>query len=123
LGKILEFLGTKCGWPATLLGRTACPWALFNSVFSHYILLIQRSTFILWNGKILRKGGGVLSLEIPQLTSFSLTSLSKLLFILSAAMDPYNAQSTTAAAWKIPPLKEASLATVMSCALITSTDL
>jgi hypothetical protein len=68
-------------------------------------------------------GGGVLSLEIPQLTSFSLTSLPKLLFILSAAMDPYNAQSTTAAARKIPPLKEASLAKVMSCALITSTDL
>jgi hypothetical protein len=38
-------------------------------------------------------------------------------------MDPFNALSTAAAARKIPPLKEASLAKVMLCALITSTDL
>jgi hypothetical protein len=61
LGKTLEFLGTKCGWPATLLGHPACPWALFDSVFSHCIILVERSTFIVWNGKILRKKG-VLSL-------------------------------------------------------------
>jgi hypothetical protein len=53
-GKIPEFLGTKCGCPA-------CPWALFNSVFSCCILLVERSTFILWNSKILKKRG-VLSL-------------------------------------------------------------
>jgi hypothetical protein len=61
LGKILEFLGTKFGQSATLLGRSAFPWALFDSVFSHCILLIERSTFILWNSKIPRKRG-VLSL-------------------------------------------------------------
>jgi hypothetical protein len=61
LGKIPEFLGIKCGQPATLLGRPACPWALFDLVFSLCVLLIERTTFILWNGKILRKRG-VLSL-------------------------------------------------------------
>jgi hypothetical protein len=61
LEKIPEFLGTKCGRLATLLGRPACPWALINSVFSRCIPLVERSTFILWNGKILRKRG-VLSL-------------------------------------------------------------
>jgi hypothetical protein len=61
LGKIPEFLGAKCGRPATLLGRPACPWALFDSVFSRCILPIESSTFVLWNGKILRKRG-VLSL-------------------------------------------------------------
>jgi hypothetical protein len=45
------------------------------------------------------------------------------LFILSPAKDPFNALSTTAAARKIPLLKEASPAKVMSCALIASTDL
>jgi hypothetical protein len=60
-GKIPEFLGTKCVQPATLLGRSACPWALFDLVLSYCILHIERSTFILWNGKILRKRG-VLSL-------------------------------------------------------------
>jgi hypothetical protein len=92
LGKIPEFLGTKCGRPATLLGHLVYPWALFDSVFSRCILLIERSTFILWNGKIPRKRG-VPSLLIPQLISFSLTSLPKLLFILSPAMDPFNALS------------------------------
>jgi hypothetical protein len=38
-------------------------------------------------------------------------------------MDPFNALSTAAAARKIPPLKEAPLAKVMLCALVTSTDL
>jgi hypothetical protein len=38
-------------------------------------------------------------------------------------MDPFNALSTTAAARRIPPLKEASSAKVMSCALIASVDL
>jgi hypothetical protein len=115
LGKILEFLGTKCGRPAS-------PWALFDSVFSHCILLIERSMSILWNGKIPRKRG-VLSLYIPQPISFSLTYLPKLLFILSLAMDPFNALSTAAAARKNPPLKEASPTKVMSCALIISADL
>jgi hypothetical protein len=45
--KISEFLGTKCGRPATFLGRSACPRALFDSVFFCCILLIERSTFIL----------------------------------------------------------------------------
>jgi hypothetical protein len=115
LGKILEFLGTKCGHPT-------CPWALFDSVFSRCILLIERLTLILWNGKILSKRG-VLSLEICQLISFTLTSLPKLLIILSPAMDPFNALSTVAVVRKIPPLKEASPAKVMSCALVASIDL
>jgi hypothetical protein len=55
--------------------------------------------------------------------SFSLTSLPKLLFILSPAMDPLNALSTATAARKIPPLKEAPPAKVMSCALVALTDL
>jgi hypothetical protein len=38
-------------------------------------------------------------------------------------MHPFNALSTIAAARKILPLKEASPAKVMSCALITSTNL
>jgi hypothetical protein len=37
-------------------------------------------------------------------------------------MDPFNALSTAAAARKIPLLKEASLAKVMSCVVITLTD-
>jgi hypothetical protein len=49
LGKIPEFLVTKCGWPVTLLGCPACPWALFDSVFSGCIPHAERSTFILWN--------------------------------------------------------------------------
>jgi hypothetical protein len=38
-------------------------------------------------------------------------------------MDPFNALSTVAAARKIPQLKEAPPTKVMSCALVTSTDL
>jgi hypothetical protein len=38
-------------------------------------------------------------------------------------MDPINALSTAAAARKIPPLKEASLTKIMSCALFTSIEL
>jgi hypothetical protein len=38
-------------------------------------------------------------------------------------MDPFNAQSTAAAARKIQPLKEAPPAKVMSCALVTLTEL
>jgi hypothetical protein len=38
-------------------------------------------------------------------------------------MDPFNALFTTTAARKIPQLKEAPLAKVISCALIVSTDL
>jgi hypothetical protein len=38
-------------------------------------------------------------------------------------MDPFNALSTVATARKIPPLREASPTNVMSCALITLTDL
>jgi hypothetical protein len=34
LGKILEFLGPKCGRPATLRGRLAGPRAQIGSVFS-----------------------------------------------------------------------------------------
>jgi hypothetical protein len=33
------------------------PLVLFDSVFSSCILLVERSMFILWNGKILRKSG------------------------------------------------------------------
>jgi hypothetical protein len=55
LGKIPEFLGAKCGRLGTLLAHPACPWALFDSVFFRCILLIERSIFILWNGKILRR--------------------------------------------------------------------
>jgi hypothetical protein len=50
-------------------------------------------------------------------------SLRKLLFILSPAMDPFNALSTAVAARNIPPLKEAPPAKVMSYALVASTDL
>jgi hypothetical protein len=57
LGKIIEFLGAKCGRLATFLGHLTYPWALFDSVFSRCILLVERSTFILWNGKIPRKRG------------------------------------------------------------------
>jgi hypothetical protein len=38
-------------------------------------------------------------------------------------MDPFNALSTTAATWKIPPLKETPPAKVMSCTLVALTDL
>jgi hypothetical protein len=38
-------------------------------------------------------------------------------------MDPFNALPTAATTRKIPPLKEASPAKVMSCALVASTDL
>jgi hypothetical protein len=38
-------------------------------------------------------------------------------------MDPFNALSTVVAARKIQPLKEAPPTKVMSCALVTSTDL
>jgi hypothetical protein len=38
-------------------------------------------------------------------------------------MDPFNALSTAAAARKIPPLKEAPPAKVMSCAFVASKDL
>jgi hypothetical protein len=38
-------------------------------------------------------------------------------------MDPFSALSTAAAARKIPPLKEASPAKVMSCALVASSDI
>jgi hypothetical protein len=38
-------------------------------------------------------------------------------------MDPFNALSTTVAARKIPPLKEAPPAKVMSCAFVASKDL
>jgi hypothetical protein len=31
----------------TLVGHLGCPWALFDSVFSRCILLVERSTFIL----------------------------------------------------------------------------
>jgi hypothetical protein len=51
-----EFLGAKCG-------RPACPWALFDLVFSRCILPIENSTFILWNGKILRRKRGFLPLK------------------------------------------------------------
>jgi hypothetical protein len=60
---------------------------------------------------------------MPQLISLSLTSIPKLLFILSPAMHPFNAQSTTAATRKIPPLKEAPPTKVMSCAMVATTDL
>jgi hypothetical protein len=56
-------LGAKCGRPTTLLGRLACPWALFNSVFSRCILLIEISMLILWNGKIPRRKRGSLPLN------------------------------------------------------------
>jgi hypothetical protein len=48
---------------------------------------------------------------------------SKALVHSLPAMDPFNALSTTAARRKIPPLKEAPLAKVMSCALVASTYL
>jgi hypothetical protein len=38
-------------------------------------------------------------------------------------MDPFNTLSTTAVTRKIPPLKEASPAKVMSCALVALIDL
>jgi hypothetical protein len=43
--------------------------------------------------------------------------------MLPPAIDPFNALSTAAAIRKIPPLKEASPAKVMSCVLIASTGL
>jgi hypothetical protein len=77
-GQILKLLRAKCGRPTTLLGRPACPWALFNSVFSHCIVLVERSTFILWNGKILRRKRGSLPLNPsthPLLSHFSSKAL------------------------------------------------
>jgi hypothetical protein len=59
----------------------------------------------------------------PSTHPLPLTSLPKLLFILSPAMDPFNALSTAAATREIPPLREAPPTKVMSCALVTSTDL
>jgi hypothetical protein len=70
--------------------------------------------FILSNGKIPTKRG-VLSLYVTQPISFSLTSLPKLLFFLSPAMDPFNALSTAAVARKVSLMKEASPAKVMLC--------
>jgi hypothetical protein len=61
--------------------------------------------------------------KIPKLVSLSLTSLPKLLFILSPTMDPFNALSTAAATRNIPSLKEAPPTKVMSCALVASTGL
>jgi hypothetical protein len=63
LGKKSELLEAKCGRPATLHGRPAYPWALFDSVFSRCILPIESSTFILWNGKIPRRNRGSLPLK------------------------------------------------------------
>jgi hypothetical protein len=63
LGKIPEFFGAKYGQPAPLLGHPAYPWAVFDSVFSHRILPIERSTFILWNNKIPRRKRGSLPLK------------------------------------------------------------
>jgi hypothetical protein len=63
LEKIPKFLGIKCGRSATLFGRPGYPWSLFDSVFSHCILLIERSMFILWNGKIPRRKTGSLPLN------------------------------------------------------------
>jgi hypothetical protein len=45
------------------------------------------------------------------------------MYILSPTTNPINALSIAAAARKIPPLKEASPAKVMSCKLIASIDL
>jgi hypothetical protein len=53
-GKIPEFFRAKCDRPTTLLGRPSCPRALFDS-FSRCIRLVERSMFILWNGKIPRR--------------------------------------------------------------------
>jgi hypothetical protein len=83
LGKIPEFLGAKCGQPATLLGHPASPWALSDSDFSCYILPIERSTFILWNGKIMRRKRG--SLPFKSLNSSPSPSL---LFQSSCSSSP-----------------------------------
>jgi hypothetical protein len=69
------------------------------------------------------KKEGFSPFKIYQLISFSLTSLPKLLFILSPAMDAFNDLSTAAAARKILPLKDMLPTKVMSCALVASTDL
>jgi hypothetical protein len=63
LGKIPEFFRAAYGRPATLLGHSAYPWALFDLIFSRCNLLIERSTFILWNGKIPRRKRGSLPLK------------------------------------------------------------
>jgi hypothetical protein len=65
----------------------------------------------------------ILSFINPSTHPLPLTSLPKLLFILSLDMDPFNALSTIATARKIPPLREAPPAKVMSRAFVTSTDL
>jgi hypothetical protein len=62
-GKIPEFLGAKCGQPATLLARPACSWVLFDSVFSRCILFIESSTFVSWNGTNSKEKRGSLPLN------------------------------------------------------------
>jgi hypothetical protein len=64
----------------------------------------------------------ILSFINPSTHPLPLTSLPKP-FILSPAVDRFNALSTAAAARKIPRLREARPAKVMSCALAASKDL
>jgi hypothetical protein len=70
-----------------------------------------------------RQKRSILSFINPSTHPLPLTSLPKLLFILSPVMYPFNALPTAAAIRKIPPLREAPPTKVMSCALVTSTDL
>jgi hypothetical protein len=65
----------------------------------------------------------ILSFINPSTHPLPHTSLPKLLFILSPSMDPFNALSNAAATRKIPSLRDAPPAKVMSCALVASTDL
>jgi hypothetical protein len=75
-----------------------------------------------WNGKIPRRRSG--SLPLKSLNSPPSPSLLFQSFLhLLSTVDPFNALSTTTTTRKIPPLREAPPAKVMSCALVASTDL
>jgi hypothetical protein len=122
LGEILEFLGENCGRPATLLGCPACPWALFDSFFSCCILLVEVSTFILWNGKILRRKSGSLTLNpstlllLPHFSSKALVHPLPCHGSLQCSIHHYHRKED-------PTIEEAPPTKVMSCAFVASTNL
>jgi hypothetical protein len=121
-GKNPRIFGAKCGQPATLFGCPAYPGPFSTRSFPVAFYALRAQPLCCGTVKFQGKEG-FSPYKIPQLTSFFLNSLPKLLFILSPSIDLFNALSTTAAARKISPLKEASPAKVMSCALVAMTDL
>jgi hypothetical protein len=121
LGENLEFLGTKCGRPATVFGRRSAPEA--NSTWSFPVAFYPLRTHCsyAWNGKNSEEKEWFSPFKIPRLTSF-LTSVPKL---SSSPLMPWilNALSTAVVVRMIPLLREAPHAKVTSCTLVTSTDM